>query len=84
MDLCQAPHICGTPFAVNLDSRWSTGDREDEEIQAMQKVHKEIDRLNPDEDLCGDCDVPDEIDYWSITEFGDVLPADEPMAAEHY
>ena len=50
----------------------------------MQKVHKEIDRLYPDEDLCGACDVPDEIDYWSINEFGDVLPADEPMAAEHY
>ena len=59
-------------------------DREDEEIQVMQKVHKEIDRLDSGEDLCGDCDVPDEIDYWSINEFRDVLPADESMAAEHY
>ncbi len=50
----------------------------------MQKVDKKTDPLDPDEDLCGDCDVPDEIDYWSINEFGDVLPADEPMAAEHY
>ena len=50
----------------------------------MQKVDKKTDRLNPDEDLCGDYDVPEEIDYWSINEFEDVLPANEPMAAEYY
>ncbi len=50
----------------------------------MQKVDKKTDCLNTDEDLCGDCDVPEEIDYWSVYDFGDVLPADELMAAEHY
>ena len=50
----------------------------------MQTVGKEFDRPIPDEDLLGNGDVPEEIDYWSINEFADILPADEPMAAEHY
>ncbi len=82
--MCQKPPNFGTPFALYRGSRWSTDDREDEEIHAMQKSGKQIDRLNPDEDLCGDYDVPEEIDYWSINEFEDVLPADEPMAGEYY
>ena len=50
----------------------------------MQTVGKEIDRPSPDENLLGNCDAPEEIDYWGINEFADVLPADESMAAEHY
>ena len=50
----------------------------------MQTVGKQTDRPNADEDLFANCDVPEEIDYWSINEFADVLPTDEPMAAENH
>ncbi len=50
----------------------------------MQKVDRKIDRPDPDEDFPGECEVPEEIDYWSINEFKDFLPAGEPMVAEQY
>ena len=50
----------------------------------MQISGKQIDRPIPDENLLPDCDVPEEIDFWGINEFADVLPADVSMAAEHY
>lgn len=59
-------------------------DREDREVQAMQRADTKIDRVNPDDDVREDWEVPEEIDHWNLNEFGDVLPTDQPIASEHY
>ena len=50
----------------------------------MRNMDRKIDRPNSDEDFPDEYEVPEEIDFWSINEFGDFLPTGESMAAEQY
>lgn len=53
-----------------------------EEVRAMQPLDRKIERMNADDELCGEWEIPEEIDYWGLNEFGDLLSNDETMVSE--
>lgn len=48
----------------------------------MQHIEENIAHASRDDELSIDCDVLEDIDYWSIDEFVDVLPAYALMVRE--
>ena len=50
----------------------------------MRNIDTQIDRPYPDEEFRDEFEVPEEIDYWNINEFGDFLPAGESMVSGQY
>lgn len=50
----------------------------------MYQIDKETKELILESGTCGDYDIPEELDHWTVDDFEDVLPSHKSVATDEF